>query len=236
MHSATRYWAVIPAAGTGSRLGADIPKQYLQLGDRTVLEHSLEALLACAQLAGVVVAVAADDPYWHAVEVRYRDRSVWSVTGGAERCHSVLRALDWLAGRAGPRDQVLVHDAARPCVRPADIDRLLEQVGDDENGGLLAYPVTDTVKHADARQRADSTLDRSYLWRALTPQLFRIDLLRAALKQSLCDGTVPTDDAAAMECAGYQPLLVQGAADNIKITVPADLPLAEYFIKQRRGA
>jgi len=225
---------VVPAAGTGARMGSVVPKQYLQLGDRVVLDHCLGALLACPWLSGIVVAVAADDPYWPATHVRYRARGVHAVTGGEERCHSVLRALDHLAGMADDRDRVLVHDAARPCVRVADIERLITQVGDDENGGLLAIPVTDTLKRSAAGDRVGATVDRTCLWRALTPQLFRIDLLRAALEATLCSGLAVTDDAAAMEHAGYAPLLVHGASDNIKITVADDLALAQFYLQARR--
>jgi 2-C-methyl-D-erythritol 4-phosphate cytidylyltransferase len=217
-------------------MGSSVPKQYLQLGDKVVLEHSLDALLACPLLSGIVVAVSADDPYWPATQVRYRARGVHAVTGGVERCHSVLRALDHLAGPADDRDWVLVHDAARPCVRAEDIERLLATVGEDENGGLLAVPVTDTIKRSAAGDRVGATVDRRYLWRALTPQLFRIDLLRAALEASVCGGQAVTDDAAAMEQAGYAPLLVEGAGDNIKITVPADLALALFYLQGRRGS
>jgi 2-C-methyl-D-erythritol 4-phosphate cytidylyltransferase len=228
------YWAVVPAAGSGTRMGRERPKQYLPLGDKVVLEHTLDALLACPQVDGIVVAVAADDPYWPNIGRRYSTRNVQGVTGGAERCHSVLHALDHLAGQAAARDQVLVHDAARPCVRADDIGRLIDAVGSDGNGGLLALPVADTVKQADASARVAATVDRNRLWRALTPQLFRIDLLRAALGAALDDGLLVTDDAAAMEHAGYRPLLVAGASDNIKITVPADLALAEFFLQQRQ--
>lgn len=230
-----RYWAVVPAAGSGTRMGVDLPKQYLQLDGRAVLDYTLDALLACPQLAGIVVAVAEDDPCWQATAVRYRGRGVQAVTGGTQRCHSVLRALDRLAGMAGDRDMVLVHDAARPCVRPDDIEHLISAVGDDENGGLLAAPVADTMKRADALQRVGATVDRNQLWRALTPQLFRIELLRAALENALCDGVLVTDDAAAMEHAGYAPLLVPGSGDNIKITVPADLMLAAFYLQQRQA-
>lgn len=217
-------------------MGGSVPKQYLQLGERVVLDHCLDALLACPLLSGIVVAVAADDPFWPATHVRFRARGVYAVTGGEQRCHSVLRALDHLAGLADDRDWVLVHDAARPCVRAADIERLITTVGEDENGGLLAAPVTDTIKRSAAGDRVGATVDRTWLWRALTPQLFRIDLLRAALEATLCNGLLVTDDAAAMEQAGYAPLLVPGASDNIKITVADDLALAQFYLQARQGS
>jgi len=229
------YWAIVPAAGSGTRMGTALPKQYLPLHDKTVLEHTLDALLACAPLTGVVVAVAADDPHWPVIEARYRKHNVRTVTGGAERCHSVLNALDYLAAHGGENDRVLVHDAARPCVRGGDIERLIDAVGDDDNGGLLAVPLTDTVKRSDPVQRVADTVDRRTLWRALTPQLFHLDLLTAALASALDDGVPVTDDAAAMEHAGYRPLLVQGATDNIKVTMAEDLELAAWYLRRRRA-
>lgn len=228
-----RYWAVVPAAGSGSRMGAELPKQYLVLGDRTVLEHTLDALLACTGLSGIVVVVAAGDTRWAAIAERYRDRPLLSETGGAERCHSVLNGLRRLAGQAGPGDRVLVHDAARPCLNAHDVTRLVGAVGDDDNGGLLGVPVADTMKRVDDELRITRTVERSGLWHALTPQLFRIDLLEAALVRAMEAGVAVTDEASAMEHAGYAPRMVQGSRDNIKITLPADLALAEFYLRAR---
>ncbi|MGD2111934.1 MAG: 2-C-methyl-D-erythritol 4-phosphate cytidylyltransferase [Gammaproteobacteria bacterium] len=228
------YWAVVPAAGAGTRMGAERPKQYLTLGERTVLEHTLEALLACDVLSGIVVVVAEQDTYWPAIAPRYRDRPLVSVSGGAERCHSVQNGLHRLAGLAGPHDRVLVHDAARPCLRADDVNRLIKTVGDDENGGLLGVPVADTMKRVNGALRVAGTVERNGLWHALTPQLFRIDLLDAALAAAIDAGVALTDEASAMEHAGHAPRMVQGSRDNIKITLPADLGLASYYLHARR--
>ncbi|MEZ5540916.1 MAG: 2-C-methyl-D-erythritol 4-phosphate cytidylyltransferase [Pseudomonadota bacterium] len=228
-----RYWAVVPAAGSGTRMGAALPKQYLQLGGRTVLEHTLDALLACAPLAGIVLVVAEGDAHWGDISSRYAGRPLVSVTGGAQRCHSVRNGLRHLAGLAQPRDQVLVHDAARPCLRPDDVSRLIAAVGADVNGGLLGMPVADTMKRVDADQRVARTVERAGLWHALTPQLFRIDLLDAALAAAIDAGVAVTDEASAMERAGYAPRMVQGSRDNIKITLPADLALAAFYLHHR---
>lgn len=233
MTADTRYWAVVPAAGSGTRMGAALPKQYLVLGERTVLEHTLDALLACELLAGIVVVVAAGDGRWDALAPRYRDRPLVSVSGGAERSHSVRNGLRRLAAQAGPRDQVLVHDAARPCLRVHDVIRLVGAVGDDDNGGLLGIPVADTMKRVDGELRVAHTVERDGLWHALTPQLFRIDLLEAALGDAIAAGVAVTDEAAAMERAGYAPRMVQGSRDNIKITLPADLELAAFYLQSR---
>ncbi len=224
-----RYWGVIPAAGQGTRMGAGRPKQYLELAGRRVLEHTLERLAADPRIAGIVVALGPDDADWGrltmpaGVEVR-------TVTGGAERCHSVLNALASLAGRAAPTDWVLVHDAARPCLRPTDLSRLLDTLAEDPIGGLLAVPVRDTMKRAGAGDRVEATVDRSGLWHALTPQMFRVQALREALGKAIAAGVPVTDEAAAMEWAGHRPRLVTGAGDNLKITRPEDLPLAAYYL------
>ncbi|MFN2309925.1 MAG: 2-C-methyl-D-erythritol 4-phosphate cytidylyltransferase [Gammaproteobacteria bacterium] len=230
---ATRLWAIVPAAGIGRRMGAELPKQYLRLGDRTVLEHSLAALGALESLAGVVVVIANGDPHWPGLRCPLTC-PVWVAPGGAERADSVLNALQLLRGQAADDDWVLVHDAARPCVRAEDLRRLLDAVRDDPVGGLLAVPVRDTMKQADGEDRSVATLDRGRLWHALTPQMFRLGVLREALIAAHTDGLRVTDDASALEHIGRRPRLVEGHADNIKITRPEDLALAEFFL-QRQG-
>jgi 2-C-methyl-D-erythritol 4-phosphate cytidylyltransferase len=227
------YWAVVPAAGSGTRMGAARPKQYLELDGRTVLEHTLDALLACRLLAGVVVVVARDDARWPAIAAHYREQSLLTAHGGAERSLSVLNGLRRLAGQALPTDRVLVHDAARPCLDAHDVIRLVGAVGDDDNGGLLGVPVADTMKRVDDALRITGTVDRNGLWHALTPQLFRLDLLEAALAGAIEAGYTVTDEASAMEHAGYRPRMVQGSRDNIKITLPADLALAAFHLRAR---
>ncbi len=224
-------WAVVPAAGIGMRMGADVPKQYLKLGDRTVLEHSLAALCTVPALSGIVVALAEDDPYWPDLHPDL-PCPLYTAPGGAERAESVLNALDILCERAADDDWVLVHDAARPCVRTADLNRLVTALRDDPVGGLLAVPVRDTMKQADAEQRCSATVDRSRLWHALTPQMFRVGALRDALRAAAASGVVVTDDASAMEQAGLRPRLIEGHADNLKITRPEDLALAEFYLRQ----
>lgn len=224
-----RFWAIVPAAGMGTRMGSDVPKQYLKLGERTVLEHVLARLGNHPRISGVVVALAEDDPYWPEL---HPDSAapVYPVTGGAERCHSVLNALNALPEEAAADDWVLVHDAARPCLRSADLDRLLDTLVQHPVGGLLGLPVADTMKRTDEEGRVLETVPRENLWRALTPQMFRLGPLRAALQQSLDHGCLVTDEATAMEYCGYRPLMVEGHSDNIKITRPEDLALAELYL------
>jgi len=226
-----KFHAVIPAAGAGSRMGVDIPKQYLTLAGQTVLEHSLDVLLACEQIATVVLVLSADDERWPEIMHRYKDSRVETVTGGAERCHSVLNGLEHLAGSAGVDDWVLVHDAARPCVRQQDIEMLMTRLEDHAVGGLLGVPVADTMKQVDSGNMILKTVERDGLWRALTPQMFHLGPLRDALQQAIASGVMVTDDASAMEMAGYRARMVEGQADNIKITRPADLQLAEFYLQ-----
>ncbi len=231
--SETAYWALVPAAGAGKRMGASVPKQYLTLRGQPVIAHTLTTLLLHPCIRGVAVAVDAADRRWPTVAAELKtDKPVLTVAGGAERCHSVLNGLDALRERLAPDAWVLVHDAARPCLTSADLDRLLRELVDDPVGGLLATPVRDTLKQADAGDRVAATLDRSRLWHALTPQMFRLEPLRAALRAALARGLWVTDEAAAMEAAGFAPRLIEGRADNLKITRPEDLALAEFFLSQ----
>jgi 2-C-methyl-D-erythritol 4-phosphate cytidylyltransferase len=213
-----------------------IPKQYLPLADKTVLEHTLDTLLSCRQLAGVVLVLSEGDGYWESIQGRYLDQPLETAIGGAERCHSVLNGLKQLAGRAREDDWVLVHDAARPCVRLSDIEKLISVLSSSTDGGLLGVPVADTMKRADSEHRITATVDREGLWHAYTPQMFRVGLLRAALQQAIDNDLLVTDEASAMEHAGYQPRMVQGQRDNIKITVPADLELAAWYLQARTQA
>ena len=221
---------MVPAAGASRRVGGEIPKQYLPLCGSTVLEHALSALLGCAAIAGGVVVLAAGDGHWAGLPASLRSR-VRTAPGGRERCHSVysgLRALD-----AAEDDWVLVHDAARPCVDPLDLGRLLDACRDDPVGGLLALPITDTLKRAGQEGRVLGTVPRECLWRAQTPQMFRHGPLTRALEAAIEAGEVPSDEAAAMERIGLSPLLVAGSPFNIKITHAADLEFAATVLASR---
>jgi 2-C-methyl-D-erythritol 4-phosphate cytidylyltransferase len=228
-----KYWAVVPAAGSGRRMAAGVPKQYLPLQGSTVLEHALNALFACETIEGVVLALSAEDAYWTEIAPRYAGKNLACVAGGDERCHSVLNAVHHLRGFADTHDWVLVHDAARPCVRVDDVTALIETLADDACGGLLGVPVADTMKQLGTDGRVAGTVDRESLWHAQTPQMFRLGLLQEALAQALAQGRLVTDEAAAMEMAGHRPCMVRGHADNIKITVPSDLALAEFYLQGR---
>ena len=228
-HLTDKLWAVVPAAGIGTRMRSEIPKQYLPIHGRSVLSHTLERLATHTELQAIVVALAADDPYW-AKETIDVAVAVSTVVGGEERCHSVLNALEALAAQAQESDWVMVHDAARPCVRNTDLRMLTETLRDHGVGGLLAVPVRDTMKRGDHVGHVLETVNRGNLWHALTPQMFRYGVLYSALQQALESGILVTDESSAIEAAGLQPLLVPGHADNIKITQPEDLDLAAFYL------
>ncbi len=226
-------WAVVPAAGSGQRFGADIPKQYLDLEGKPLLGHVLDLFLQTYGIDGLVLVAARDDTRWRRLLPDPMPRQVFSAEGGATRAESVLSALETLKEHARPDDWVLVHDAARPCLATEDLANLIETLEDDPIGGLLAAPVVDTLKRADEQGRVAGTQDRNGLWRALTPQMFRYELLLNALRGALAAGVDVTDEACAIEWAGHKPLLVSGGIDNIKVTRPEDLPLAAAIMRSR---
>ncbi len=227
--SAEKYFAVVPAAGVGARMGAELPKQYLQCAGRAVIEHTLQRLLAFPLLEQIVVALSAEDIWFGGLPISSR-AGLSTCIGGSTRAASVLAGLEALSAHAGPDDWVLVHDAARPCISSADLERLMNELAEDPCGGLLAAPVADTVKLSDAGQRVSATLDRSTLWLAQTPQMFRYGLLCESLLSALASQAAVTDEAMAVELAGHSPKLVAGSAANLKITRPADLVLAEQWL------
>ena len=248
-----KYWLVVPAAGIGARFGGALPKQYSQLSGRTVLEHSLERLMTLTSEA-IIVALHPADVHWQALSA-FDNRHLRRVEGGDKRSASVLCALNSIRRQAAEDDWVLVHDAVRPCVAPTDLNKLLLKLGDSPVGGLLATPVSATLKlvmpsgypsgtligggdtHTDAGGWVvDRTVDREGLWLAGTPQMFRYGLLLAALNHCAAQGLAVTDEAEAIELYGSRPVTVQGRSDNIKITHAEDLLLAELILQAQRLA
>ncbi len=235
MDSEKQYWAIIPAAGVGKRMGSKVPKQYLPLAGKTVLEQTISVFLQHPKISGIVVAITQGDTYWQELQSSLGNhKPILQALGGSERCHSVLNALTYLSNQKNfnisEQDWVLVHDAARPCLNSNDIDRLMIQLSDTTSGGLLGLPISDTVKRCNAEQQILETVDRNDLWRALTPQMFPFALLKNALEQAINNNALVTDEASAIEFQGLKPIMVEGSADNIKITHPGDLQLAEMFI------
>ena len=225
-------WAVVPAAGRGTRFGGPTPKQYLPLAGKPVIAHALEAVLAHPRVAGAVVALAADDELWPGWR-ELAGKPVLRCEGGSERADSVLAALRAVPG-AGDGTLVLVHDAARPNLAAADLARLLEAAEAHPDGAILAAPVRDTLKRAGTDAAIDATEPRERLWRALTPQAFRHGPLLRALERAKDLGVQVTDEAMAMELGGARPRLVEGREDNLKVTTPADLALAEFLVSRSR--
>jgi 2-C-methyl-D-erythritol 4-phosphate cytidylyltransferase len=216
---------------------AHLPKQYLPLLGRPVILHTLERLCGYPRLRGVVVGIAPDDDQWRTLFVAHLKKLLGTFNGGSSRAQTVLNGLVALATHAARDDDwVMVHDAVRPCVRHADFDKLLAAAATSPDGALLGIPVADTTKRADPEGRVEETISRSGLWRALTPQMFRIKTLRSALEAMLAKKADVTDDSLAVERLGARPQLVEGFPDNIKITRPADLVLAEMFLKQQEGS
>ncbi|MGY0635010.1 2-C-methyl-D-erythritol 4-phosphate cytidylyltransferase [Luteimonas sp. A478] len=225
-------WAVVPAAGSGSRFGAEIPKQYLEVAGEPLLAHTLRALLAHPGVAGVVVVLAADDPHWPGWS-ELEGKPVLHCVGGESRADSVLAGLHALPEDVRADDFVLVHDAARPNLAFADLDQLIERGRIDPVGAILAAPVRDTLKRAGDEGGIDRTLPRERLWRALTPQMFRRLQLSQALEKARAAGVEVTDESMAMERRGARPLLIEGREDNIKVTTPADLAYFEFLLSRR---
>ena len=225
------YWVVVPAAGVGSRMGANCPKQYLTLLDKTVLEHTLERLLALPAINNVYLALSSADDFWPQLDCA-KNPKIIRVNGGDERADSVLNGLLALPVEAQDEDWVLVHDAARPCIRSHEIIKLMEMASTHEVGGILGVPVSDTLKRVNDT-KIEKTVDRNSLWQAQTPQLFRLGVLRDCLFRALQEGKAITDEASALEYYGYSPLMVQGRSDNIKITRPEDLVIAAALMQQQ---
>lgn len=229
-----KVWAVVPAAGVGSRMRASCPKQYLPLAGLSVIEHTLQRLLTLPVIEKIFVAISPNDAYWCDLDISKHPKILTS-EGGNERADSVLNGLQSLTDIAAENDWVLVHDAARPCVSVDAIEVLLSKCHAHAVGGILGVPVADTLKRVDAKQGIEQTVDRSVLWQAQTPQLFRYKVLREALARALASGAVVTDESSAIEYAGLLPLMVEGNSDNIKITRPDDLPLAEMILKKQNS-
>ncbi|NOI67315.1 2-C-methyl-D-erythritol 4-phosphate cytidylyltransferase [Vibrio sp. 99-8-1] len=227
-----RLYAIVPAAGIGSRMKAEIPKQYLQLLEKTILEHTVEKLLEHPQIQNVIVAVSPNDPYFPQLKIANHPKVI-RVDGGGERADSVLSGLARLL-EIDPESWVLVHDAARPCISISDIDALIKQVSKNKLGGILAAPVRDTMKRGNGEGAISVTVDRQDLWHALTPQMFNSHQLHEALIKAKQANATITDEASAMEWLGRQPQLVPGRMDNLKITQPEDLALAEFYLRKEQ--
>jgi 2-C-methyl-D-erythritol 4-phosphate cytidylyltransferase len=226
-----KFWAIVPAAGVGKRMNADRPKQYLSLAGQTVIEQTLTRLLQAQVFTKIVVAISNEDPYWFELPLA-KNPNIIRAEGGKERADSVLSALNAIAEQASDDDWVLVHDAARPCISVSDIALLIDTLKNDPVGGILALPSADTLKRIDGTSIIE-TVNRSQIWRALTPQMFPYALLRHALQANAGNPAI-TDEASALELQGLKPKIVEGRPDNLKITRPEDLALAQFYLEQQQ--
>ena len=226
-------WAVDTVAGLGRRMAAEVPKQYLQISGVTLLEHTLRGLLDCAQLRGLVVALDPGDRRADNITL-LSDPRVMTAAGGIDRAESVRSGLAVLETLAEPDDWVLVHDAARPCLPLNNLMGFIKTITDSGVGGLLAQPCTDTLKVVNEDGVVASTLDRTTIWRAQTPQMFRLGILCAALDQARVEGVKVTDEASAVEASGHPVQVLEGPASNIKVTVPDDLELVKFHLRRMR--
>lgn len=229
----SQHFALLPAAGAGTRMGVDLPKQYLDIHGHPMLWHALQAFDRHDAIAATYVVLAPDDALWDRYDwTGFRHLRVLRC-GGASRAESVRNGLRAMAGEVGTEDWMLVHDAARPCLSAILLDKLLAEAGADPVGGLLAAPVADTLKRADTGNRVAATVDRSGLWGAQTPQMFRHGLLLRALEAA---GTAVTDEASAVEALGLAPLLVESDLTNLKLTYPRDLEVVAWLLGRARRA
>lgn len=231
-------WVVIPAAGSGKRMQLDLPKQYLKINNKAVIEHTLECFLNHKNISGIVVALDGDDFYWKGINLKQSSTPIYTVEGGIERVDSVKQALDYLrmVEQVSDDNWVMVHDAARPCLTANDLDALLMLREGESIGGLLASPVRDTMKRSETgRNIVKKTESRENLWHALTPQMFRLGMLNSAIEYCLENDIQVTDEASAIESKGGSPSLIEGSHSNIKITFPEDVKVASALLAENRS-
>lgn len=229
----SKLWVVLPAAGSGSRMGNTVPKQYLNINGIAIIDHTISVFLANPEIQNIMVCVPEDDQRFGQTESSKNSR-VRTTIGSDSRAKSVLNGLKALT--AAEHDWVLVHDAARPCLSSEALESLIQTLADDEVGGILAIPARDTLKQASEGRRIASTIDRSIIWQAQTPQMFRYGLLKTALSDAIDQGVDITDEASALEWNGYTPALVEGDSRNLKVTSPEDLELAEFLLRPKQAS
>ena len=223
-----KYFAIIPAAGIGTRMKSDMPKQYALLADQPMLQRVVNVFSSHPDIEKVIVVLHAKDRWWPSLQLSHPEK-VLTAIGGKERVHSVLLGLQFLTDYADKNDFILVHDAARPCLQSKDITYLISELKNHDVGGLLGLPVVDTLKKVNEEDEVEQTISREQLWQAQTPQCFRYHLLRSSIEKALSDDQIVTDESSAIEYAGFQPKMITGSARNLKITFPDDLKLAELF-------
>ena len=231
-------WAIVPAAGIGARMSADRPKQYIDVAGKTILEYTLNGLLSCHFIDAIQLCVSSSDEYWQHIKnskEMQSDRLLPTVEGGETRADSVLAGLEALSDIANDHDWVMVHDAARPCITQVLLTRMYDLLASTDVGGILAVPVADTLKKANQQSDVidvENTIDRNQLWAAQTPQMFRFGLLKSSLASALENHLEITDEASALEKAGFTPKIVPSVRSNIKVTYPEDVDLVKFYLQQ----
>ena len=232
---AINYWAIIPAAGTGTRMKSTIPKQYLKLNNKEIIVHSINKLLSATIFSKIMVVLAQSDKYFEKLKISNNDY-VTTTIGGYQRYNSVINGIKEIqkTQKYSLDDWILVHDAARPCLNKNDINLLINKLQHDEVGGVLGYPASDTIKIVDQQCNIQHTPDRSVLWHAVTPQMFRMGVLLESLEYCIKRNIAVTDEASAVECSGYEPKIFSGSIGNIKVTTQEDILLAEYYLQQTK--
>lgn len=225
-----RYFAIIPAAGSGQRMSSQIPKQYLALHGKPIISYAVNIMLNAGCFEKIIVPINDNDLHWEQLGFQ-NHRKICPIIGGEERSHSVLNALQALSHEADDNDWILVHDAVRPCLQLSDLNKLIEAVTDHKVGGLLGIPVRDTIKRVAEDSQVAATIDRSQLWCAYSPQMFRYGVLYKALQTVIANNFTVTDEASALEYIGERPKMVRGRFDNIKVTFAEDLFYAEQLLE-----
>ena len=235
MSKLPKCWAVIPAAGIGERVGSSIPKQYLQIAGKAILQHAINPFANNSRIVGITVVLHPEDSHFETLELSNAAcEKINTVMGGATRAHSVLNALESFKTKIAKDDFVLVHDAARPCLTNDDLDLLIDACLEHQVGGIIGSRVADTIKRVENNSIVE-TLDRENIWRAYTPQMFKFGLLHEAMQKAFDHNVCITDEASALEYIGYQPCMVEGDARNIKVTTAEDISLAEIFIQEEKN-
>jgi len=231
MPKSNKYWVVIPAAGIGRRMGSDIPKQYISVHGKTVIEHTLDNFISRKEIERICISISEFDSYWQTLPIS-KNKKMITTTGGNERYESVYNGLCALQDKANDDDWVLVHDAVRPCLKESTIDRLITDINSHDVGGILALPCFETMKRVNNNQQVEETINREMIWRAQTPQVFKYKKLLLAIEKAINENILITDEAMAMELSNYKPIVIMGDEKNIKITHKTDLKHLEIFLKE----
>ena len=229
MPKSYKYWVIIPAAGTGQRMGGDTPKQYVSVCGKTVIEHTINNFIDRKEIESICVSISKSDKYWSTLPIS-KNKKIITTVGGSERYQSVYNGLSAIKDEADNDDWVLVHDAVRPCLTKSVIDRLITEISSDVVGGILALPCTETMKRINDRNQIEETVNRESIWRAQTPQMFKYGKLFSAIKKVIDENIFITDEAMAMEFSNYKPVVILGDENNIKITHKIDLKQLELFL------